>query len=46
MLLNALASFGYKGIKILRTFGRVGLMLFNALVGKSEFRKYASLLVR
>lgn len=38
MLLNALASLGHKGIKTLRTFGRAGLMLFNALVGKPEFR--------
>lgn len=41
MLLNALASLGHKGIKTLRTFGRAGLMLFNALVGKPEFRKHA-----
>ena len=46
MLLNALASLGHKGIKTLRTFGRAGLMLFNALVGKPEFRKHAPLLVR
>ncbi|STL83413.1 putative organic solvent tolerance protein [Escherichia coli] len=39
MLLNALASLGHKGIKTLRTFGRAGLMLFNALVGKPKFRK-------
>ena len=46
MLLNALASLGHKGIKTLRTFGRAGLMLFNALVGKPEFRQHAPLLVR
>lgn len=45
MLLNVLVSFGYKGIKILRMFGWVGLMLFNVLVGKLEFRKYVLLLV-
>lgn len=45
MLLNALASLGHKGIKTLRTFGRAGL-IFNALVGKPEFRKHAPLLVR
>ncbi|MGK3328407.1 ABC transporter permease, partial [Escherichia fergusonii] len=40
MLLNALAAFGRKGITTLRTFGRAGLMLFNAIVGKPEFRKH------
>ncbi len=39
MLLNALAALGHRGIKTIRTFGRAGLMLFNALVGKPEFRK-------
>ena len=46
MLLNALASLGHRGIKTLRTFGRAGLMLFNAVVGKPEFRKHAPLLIR
>ena len=46
MLLNALAALGHRGIKTIRTFGRAGLMLFNALVGKPEFRKHAPLLVR
>jgi len=36
MLLNALAALGHGGIKTIRTFGRAGLMLFNALVGKYE----------
>lgn len=34
MLLHALASLGHRGIKTIATFGRAGLMLFNALVGK------------
>jgi len=46
MLLNALASLGHRGIKTIATFGRAGLMLFNALVGKPEFRKHAPLLIR
>ncbi len=46
MLLNALAALGYSGIKTVRTFGRAGLMLFNAIIGKPEFRKHAPLLVR
>ena len=46
MLLNALAALGHRGIKTIRTFGRAGLMLFNALVGKPEFRKHSPLLIR
>ena len=46
MLLNAPCRSDIKGLKPWRTFGRAGLMLFNALVGKPEFRKHAPLLVR
>ena len=46
MLLNALASLGRRGLKTCAAFGRAGLMLFNALVGKPEFRKHAPLLMR
>lgn len=46
MLFNALAALGHRGIKTTATFGRAGLMLFNAVVGKPEFRKHAPLLVR
>ena len=46
MLLNALAALGHRGIKTIATFGRAGLMLFNAVVGRPEFRKHAPLLVR
>lgn len=46
MLLNALASLGRHGLKTCAAFGRAGLMLFNALVGKPEFRKHAPLLLR
>ena len=46
MLLNVLASLGHRGIKTTAAFGRAGLMLFNAVVGKPEFRKHAPLLVR
>ncbi len=40
MLFNALAALGHRGIKTTATFGRAGLMLFNAVVGKPEFRKH------
>ena len=39
MLLNALASFGRRGINVCASFGRAGLMMFNALIGKPEFAK-------
>lgn len=44
MLFNALAALGHRGIKTTATFGRAGLMLFNAVVGKPEFRKHAPLM--
>ena len=31
MLFNALAALGHRGIKTTATFGRAGLMLFNAV---------------
>lgn len=46
MLLNALASFGRRGLKVCASFGRAGLMLFNAVIGKPEFRKQGPLLMR
>ncbi|EPW7975217.1 lipid asymmetry maintenance ABC transporter permease subunit MlaE [Cronobacter turicensis] len=46
MLLNLLASMGQRGLKFSASFGRAGLMLFNAIVGKPEFRKHGPLLVR
>ncbi|MBA0169061.1 MULTISPECIES: lipid asymmetry maintenance ABC transporter permease subunit MlaE [Pectobacterium] len=46
MLLRTLASLGRQGISISAAFGRAGLMLFNALVGKPEFRKQWPLLVK
>ncbi|MGM3163109.1 lipid asymmetry maintenance ABC transporter permease subunit MlaE [Dickeya undicola] len=36
MLIQALASLGRVGIQVCAAFGRAGLMLFNALVGKPE----------
>lgn len=45
MLLNALASLGRRGIKICSAFGRSGLMLFGALVGKPNPRKQWPLLI-
>ena len=44
MLLNALASFGRRGINVCASFGRAGLMMFNALIGKPEFAKQWPLL--
>jgi len=46
MLQNMLASLGRRGLASCAAFGRAGLMLFNALVGKPEFRKHAPLLMR
>ncbi len=46
MLLRTLASLGRQGISTSASFGRAGLMLFNALVGKPEFRKQWPLLVK
>ncbi|QHM73673.1 lipid asymmetry maintenance ABC transporter permease subunit MlaE [Mixta intestinalis] len=46
MFLQALASLGRQGIRTCASFGRAGLMLFHALVGKPEFRKHAPLLVK
>ncbi|AOR63503.1 lipid asymmetry maintenance ABC transporter permease subunit MlaE [Pectobacterium wasabiae] len=46
MLLRSLASLGRQGISASAAFGRAGLMLFNALVGKPEFRKQWPLLVK
>lgn len=45
MLFNALAALTAAS-KPPRPSGRAGLMLFNAVVGKPEFRKHAPLLVR
>ncbi len=36
MLLRALASLGRSGINTSASFGRAGLMLFNALIGRPE----------
>jgi len=46
MVLQALASFGRRGINSCATFGRAGLMLFHALVGKPAFCRHAPLLIR
>ncbi len=46
MFLRALTSLGRQGINTCATFGRAGLMLFHALVGKPEFRKHAPLVVK
>ncbi|ATZ92783.1 MULTISPECIES: lipid asymmetry maintenance ABC transporter permease subunit MlaE [Dickeya] len=44
MLVQALASLGRVGIQVCAAFGRAGLMLFNALVGKPELVKQWPLL--
>ncbi|UMB77151.1 lipid asymmetry maintenance ABC transporter permease subunit MlaE [Dickeya fangzhongdai] len=44
MLVQALASLGRVGIQVCAAFGRAGLMLFNALVGKPELAKQWPLL--
>jgi phospholipid/cholesterol/gamma-HCH transport system permease protein len=46
MLLQMLASPGRFGIRLCAAFGRAGLMLFNALVGRPEFAKQWPLLLK
>lgn len=46
MLIKALASTGRRGIQICASFGRAGLMLFRALVGKPQFAKQWPLLLK
>lgn len=46
MLLHALASLGRRGIQFSVSFGRAGMMLYGALVGKPEFRKQWPLLIK
>ncbi|OON39206.1 ABC transporter permease [Izhakiella australiensis] len=46
MLVRFLASLGRRGIQTCASFGRAGLMLFHALIGRPEFRKHAPLLVK
>ncbi|AIJ08708.1 MULTISPECIES: lipid asymmetry maintenance ABC transporter permease subunit MlaE [Edwardsiella] len=46
MLLNGVAAFGRRGIRVCAAFGRAGLMLFSALVGRPEPGKQWPLLRR
>jgi phospholipid/cholesterol/gamma-HCH transport system permease protein len=46
MLLRALASLGRSGINTSASFGRAGLMLFNALIGRPEPGKQWPLLLK
>src|SRR5471030_2894613 len=46
MLIKALASTGRRGIQTCTSFGRAGLMLFRALVGKPQFAKQWPLLLK
>lgn len=46
MLVQALASLGRRGIDVCASFGRAGLMLLNALVGRPEPRKQWPLLIK
>ncbi|GAB2932608.1 lipid asymmetry maintenance ABC transporter permease subunit MlaE [Hafnia psychrotolerans] len=46
MLIKALASIGRRGIQTCTSFGRAGLMLFRALVGKPQFAKQWPLLLK
>ncbi|MGY2911010.1 ABC-type transporter Mla maintaining outer membrane lipid asymmetry permease subunit MlaE [Ewingella americana] len=46
MLIKALASTGRRGIQTCASFGRAGLMLFRALVGKPQFVKQWPLLLK
>ncbi|WP_044170081.1 lipid asymmetry maintenance ABC transporter permease subunit MlaE [Candidatus Pantoea carbekii] len=46
MLLQVIASLGRQAINTCAAFGRAGLMLFHALIGKPTFRKHAPLLIK
>jgi phospholipid/cholesterol/gamma-HCH transport system permease protein len=46
MLLDSIAAIGARTIKVCTAFGRAGMMLFGALVGKPEFRKQFPLLIK
>ncbi len=46
MLLRALASLGHRGTTLCVSFGRAGLMLYNALIGRPEFAKQWPLLLK
>ncbi len=46
MFLKALASLGRRGINTSAAFGRAGLMLFHALIGRPEPRKQWPLLLK
>ncbi|WP_193016749.1 lipid asymmetry maintenance ABC transporter permease subunit MlaE [Proteus sp. FME41] len=45
-MVNLLARIGARALAIFATFGRAGIMLFRALVGKPEFRKQWPLLMK
>lgn len=46
MIIRVIASLGRAGINTLSSFGRAGMMLFYALVGKPELRKHTPLLIK
>ncbi|WP_127957764.1 lipid asymmetry maintenance ABC transporter permease subunit MlaE [Serratia microhaemolytica] len=46
MLLKMLSALGRNGINISASFGRAGLMLFHALIGKPEWRRQWPLLIK
>ncbi|MBG6028138.1 MULTISPECIES: lipid asymmetry maintenance ABC transporter permease subunit MlaE [Proteus] len=45
-MVNLLSRIGTRALAIFATFGRAGIMLFRALVGKPEFRKQWPLLLK
>lgn len=45
-MVNLLARIGARSLSIFATFGRAGIMLFRALIGKPEFRKQWPLLMK
>lgn len=45
-MVNLLVRIGARALAIFATFGRAGIMLFRALVGKPEFRKQWPLLMK
>lgn len=45
-MLNILAKIGQRGINFISIFGRAGMMLFGALIGKPQFKKQFPLWVK
>ena len=45
-LIDLIQNTGHHGIKIIQTFGRAGVVLFQALIGRPQFKKHFPLLIK